>query len=445
MAYSPQDQGNNDGFDSDVDDNGMTAPITITSALILTDIDAGLMDVEAPTFAGVPADETVQCDAIPTAPIIGAQLTATDNCDTDVDITFSETTTQSGDVSVCENNTYTITRVWTATDDCGNVSTATQIITVEDTTAPVLANVPGDVVVECDAVPAPATPTATDNCDVEPTITFEEVREDGNCVDNYRLIRTWTATDNCGNESSQTQIVTVQDTTDPMLIGVPANVTVECDLVPIPATPEASDNCDDDVTIEFAEVRTDGICEDTYTLTRTWTATDNCGNTDVQVQVINVQDTTAPAIFDIPANVTVECDAVPAASTAPFADDNCDADVTITFAEVRTDGVCEDTYTLTRTWTATDNCGNATDGVQIINVQDTTAPVLAGVPANATVECDQVPFPANPTATDNCDADVTIEFTEVRTDGPCVDTYTCLLYTSPSPRDATLSRMPSSA
>ena len=29
-------------------------------------------------------------------------------------------------------------------------------------------------------------------------------------------------------------------------------------------------------------------------------------------------------------------------------------------------------------------------------------------------------------------------------DGPCLDTI-CLLYTSPSPRDATLSRMPSSA
>ena len=27
----------------------------------------------------------------------------------------------------------------------------------------------------------------------------------------------------------------------------------------------------------------------------------------------------------------------------------------------------------------------------------------------------------------------------------CNSTYTCLLYTSPSPRDATLSRMPSSA
>ena len=88
LAYSPQDQGGNEGFDSDVDAAGMTAPITITSALILTDIDAGFMDVEAPTFAGVPVDETVECDNIPDAPVIGVQLTATDNCDTDVEITF---------------------------------------------------------------------------------------------------------------------------------------------------------------------------------------------------------------------------------------------------------------------------------------------------------------------------------------------------------------------
>ena len=33
---------------------------------------------------------------------------------------------------------YTVTRTFTATDDAGNFSTAVQIVTVEDTTAPVL-------------------------------------------------------------------------------------------------------------------------------------------------------------------------------------------------------------------------------------------------------------------------------------------------------------------
>ena len=63
---------------------------------------------------------------------------------------------------------------------------------------------------------------------------------------------------NCGNTDVQSQVITVQDVTAPVLAGVPADVTVECDAVPAPATPTASDNCDSDVTIDFNEVRTDG-------------------------------------------------------------------------------------------------------------------------------------------------------------------------------------------
>ncbi|MFK8006549.1 MAG: SdrD B-like domain-containing protein, partial [Saprospiraceae bacterium] len=417
-AFTTANQGD-DAFDSDFD-GGATDDITITSGLIVTDVDGGLIDDEAPVFAGVPADVTVECDAIP-AP---ATPTATDNLDTDVTITFVESTTQSGNTSDCQNNTFTITRTWTAIDNCGNVSTATQVISVEDTTDPILLDVPADVTVECDAIPVIGTPSATDNCDVNVTITFNEVRIDGNCEDNYTIERTWTATDNCGNDISQTQTITVQDTTDPELIGVPADVIVECDLVPTPASPQAIDNCDTDVDIIFNEVRTDGNCVDNYTLTRTWIATDNCGNTDTKVQVITVQDTTDPNIYDIPANVTVECDAIPAASTAPFANDNCDDDVAITFEEVRVDGNCEDNYTIERTWIATDNCGNNVSGTQTITVQDTTDPILAGIPADETVECNAIPNPASPTATDNCDADVDIAYEEVRTDGNCADNYT---------------------
>jgi hypothetical protein len=62
----------------------------------------------------------------------------------------------------------TITRTWTATDNCGNTATATQTITVIDNTAPIFANVPTNVTVDCGAIPSAATVTATDNCD--PTI-----------------------------------------------------------------------------------------------------------------------------------------------------------------------------------------------------------------------------------------------------------------------------------
>ena len=66
-------------------------------------------------------------------------------------------------------------------------------------------------------MPAPASPTATDDCDLGPSIGFEETRIDGDCAHNYTLEREWTATDNCDTSSSETQGVTVQDTTPPEL------------------------------------------------------------------------------------------------------------------------------------------------------------------------------------------------------------------------------------
>ncbi len=371
-------------------------------------------DTKAPVLAGCPANVTVECDAIPAK----ANPTATDNCDKDVTITFNEVKTPGN----CPDS-YTLTRVWTATDNCNNSSTCSQVITVKDTKAPVLAGCPANVTVECDAIPAKVDPTATDNCDKDVTITFNEVKTPGNCPDSYTLTRVWTATDNCNNSSTCSQVITVKDTKAPVLAGCPANVTVECDAIPAKANPTATDNCDKDVTITFNEVKTPGNCPDSYTLTRVWTATDNCNNSSTCSQVITVKDTKAPVLAGCPANVTVECDAIPA-KVDPTATDNCDKDVTITFNEVKTPGNCPDSYTLTRVWTATDNCNNSSTCSQVITVKDTKAPVLAGCPANVTVECDAIPAKVNPTATDNCDKDVTITFNEVKTPGNCPDSYT---------------------
>ncbi|MBK7342557.1 MAG: hypothetical protein IPJ06_05280 [Saprospiraceae bacterium] len=317
-------------------------------------------------------------------------------------------------------DSYTLTRTWIAIDNCGNATTHVQKVTVEDTTPPVFDNKPADITVECDAVPVAEVVTATDNCDLDVDVTYNEIKTDGNCPDSYTLTRTWIAIDNCGNATTHVQKVTVEDTTPPVFDNKPADITVECDAVPQPLVVTAHDNCDLDVDVTYNEVKTDGSCPDYYTLTRTWIAIDNCGNAATHVQKVTVEDTTPPVFDNKPADITVECDAVPAAEVVT-ATDNCDLDVDVTYNEVKTDGSCPDYYTLTRTWIALDNCGNATTHVQKVTVEDTTPPVFDNKPADITVECDAVPVAEVVTAQDNCDLDVDVTYNEIKTDGNCPD------------------------
>ncbi|MBK7342552.1 MAG: hypothetical protein IPJ06_05255 [Saprospiraceae bacterium] len=66
------------------------------------------------------------------------------------------------------------------------------------------------------------------------------------------------------------------------------------------------------------------------------------------MQKVSVEDTTPPVFDNKPVDITVECDAVPVAEVVT-ARDNCDLDVDVTYNEIKTDGNCPDSYTLTRT------------------------------------------------------------------------------------------------
>ena len=106
------------------------------------------------------------------------------------------------------------------------------------------------------------------------------------------IVRTFTATDDAGNSSSATQTITVQDTTAPEFTFVPAETTVECsDEMPMDDA-TASDNCGE-VTIEVSSETTAGDAAGNYTIVRTFTATDDAGNSSSATQTITVQDTTA--------------------------------------------------------------------------------------------------------------------------------------------------------
>ena len=188
---------------------------------------------------------------------------------------------------------YVITRTFTATDDCGNATSATQTITIVDTTAPVL-TIPADYTAECSDEHPMDDATATDNCG-EVTITVEEETTPGACAGDYVITRTFTATDDCGNATSATQTITIVDTTAPVLT-IPADYTAECSDAHPMDDATATDNCGE-VTITVEEETTPGACAGDYVITRTFTATDDCGNATSATQTITIVDTTAPVHF----------------------------------------------------------------------------------------------------------------------------------------------------
>jgi gliding motility-associated-like protein/uncharacterized repeat protein (TIGR01451 family) len=365
-------------------------------------------DGVAPVLAGVPANTTVACgQSVPTV----ANPTATDACTT-ANVTFAEASAQVGCNQV-------ITRTWTATDACGNATSAAQIITVNnDSAVPTLVGVPAAATVACgQTVPAPASVTATDACSTA-SVTFAETSAMMGC--NQVITRTWTATDACGNATSASQMVTVSNDDDaPALVGVPADLTVPCGgILPVVPTVTASDACSTTSAVQFAQTSVIAGC--TETLTRTWTATDACGNATSDQQIITIVTDNVPPVFNsMPADLTLACGTVMPVVPNMTATDACATAVNISYAENTVSNTCE--TKVFRIWTATDACGNTSTTQQVITFNDTTDPVLAGVPANTTVDLDNggtIPTPANVTANDACSS-ATVLFAEVTVPGTC--------------------------
>lgn len=282
--------------------------------------------------------------------------------------------------------------------------------------------------------------TAVDNCggQVEAKI-VSETRVNQTCINRFTLIRTFKATDDEGNTSTCAQIITVNDNEAPYFLqslpASPLNVSCPSNVPPVYIL-TGRDNCTpdgelDDITADFKEVKAEGSCANKYTLTRTWTLSDACGNTAVHTQVINVNDTEAPVFSSQPVSlISVNCASEIPDAPSLSAQDNCydpSAPATVTLQEVISEQQCANKFKLTRTWTATDACGNTSTVSQLITVNDIQPPVFEGSPpaSGFTVSCTK-DIPATPiqTATDNCAATPTITYSEAKTNVQCVNRYT---------------------
>jgi hypothetical protein len=193
------------------------------------------------------------------------------------------------------------------------------------------------------------------------------------------------------------------DSIPPVAVFVPADTTISCDSQVPSDNAVFSDNYSEPIVI-ISDSIVNGICDGNYTVIRTWTATDTCGNATVVTQNINIIDNVAPVFDNVPTVFNVNCsdDISPGAIVAPSASDNCDAALTVGYSDsvLYSSGVFN--YVLNRTWTATDHCGNTTVLVQTINLYDSIPPVINCPQTIRICTANPTVVNYNVTATDNC-------------------------------------------
>ncbi len=364
----------------------------------------------------VPKNITVECSNIPTQtdPVL---ITNCPNGKTAA--LFDEFTAEES----CSQN-YTIYRMWTVYTPCQQSFEVEQEIYVVDSKAPTVDNLPADITVQCGAVPAASAVVWKDNCSNTPVVTMKEVTLPIDAFSS-KIVRTWTAKDPCGNIATQSQNITITDSGKPYFTNAMKDLTVTCVAIPIAIPPTALDDCDKAPTVSLVETKITGTCIDNYTLRRTWTAKDVTGNTAELVQNVIVQDKIAPN-FTVPANVSVECNAIPRAALASElkVTDNCTKLTKVSMSETKKSGTCMYKYTLSRTFTVADGCNNKTTKTQVVTVQDIKAPEMTNTPLNTTVTCNATPAVFSPTMKDNCTKSVKVTYSESVAAGLCANNYT---------------------
>ena len=387
---------------------GMANPASITMNGAISETASWVLIVNNPPVADAGTDQTVEQTYYQGASV---RLDGSGSSDPDGDpLTYSWTWPGGSATGVSPAvslplGTTTVTLV--VNDGTVDSDPDTVSITVEDTTPPVI-TCPADITVEqetADGTVVPLTATATDICDADPTITSDAPA----IFPLGTTTVTFTATDDSGNNASCSMTVTVVDTTPPSVDAGP-DITVEQATaagteVTLSAT--VSDICDASPIVTWSHGPTAVFPLGTTAVTVT--AADATGNSASDTVVVNVVDTTPPTV-DAGPDITVE--QATAAGTevtlSAMVSDICDASPTVTWSHGPT--AVFPLGTTTVTVTAADATGNSASDTVVVNVIDTTLPVIT-CPADVTVEQetrDGTKVQLTATATDICDTDVEI-------------------------------------
>ena len=263
-------------------------------------------------------------------------------------------------------------------------------IVPSDVTAPVV-TVPADITAEATGASGAVVAYSASATDaVEGTVAVSCSPASGSTFPPGVTTVTCSATDTAGNTGSASFTVTVRDSIEPTLSGVPSNIALEATgpsgAVATYTAPTAGDKVDGSVAVACEPAS--GSTFPLGTTTVECSATDAAGNTGKDSFTVTVRDSSPPVFSGVPSDITLEATG-PAGAKASWVDptstDRVDGAVTPTCspASGATFGLGESTVTCS----ATDEAGNSASSTFSIAVQDTTKPVVtvpADITANAT-------------------------------------------------------------
>jgi hypothetical protein len=302
--------------------------------------------------------------------------------------TFTGATTGSGSGNGSGSffNVGTTTVMVTATNACGSVN-CSFTVTINDNEPPTVTT--GSIAscyptVAAAQAAALAATSATDNC---PGVLTETASTVGTCS----AVVTVRTTDVAGNFTDVTYNTRIDNIAPTVTVGTIASCypTVAAAQAAALAATSATDNCPGALTEVASTV---GTCSAVVTVT----TTDGCGNATAVTYNTRIDNT--PPVITCPAVITV-C----GPASVPVVDinsvtvsDNCPGAITVIHVgDVSTPNPTAP-YIITRTYRATDGCGNAAECAQLITVNP--IPDVAQ-PANQVVCNNNTTSPVNFTGT----------------------------------------------
>lgn len=325
--------------------------------------------------------------------------------------------------------------VYTVTDLCGNASTCSITVTVDDLGAPNCVTQDITVTIPADGstvfiVGEDIDGGSTDDCGM--IVDFDATPSSFDCDDLGDNVVELLVTDQSGNTSVCTATVTVEDDVAPICMTQNLEFTITDANQTITIIGEDLDNGSFDVCgmiVDYDATPNTFTCADAGVNNVTLTVTDDSGNTSVCSATVTILDGVAPTCVTQDITVTLDA-ATNTYALSPLEINNGSADIcgnNITLSATPNIFDCDDLGDNTVTLTVTDDAGNSSECTAMVTVLDTVPPTaICAAPGMVTLTIFSATFPVpiSPTFIDDGSFDECGEIATIIVDPPsatCAD------------------------